>query len=238
MKKKNTLVVILGPTGIGKTELSIRIAKNFNTEIISADSRQFFKEMNIGVARPTEKELNEVKHNFIANISIHDNFSAGQFERSAMKVIRDIFCSHQLLLCTGGSGLYIDALLYGLDDLPADTAVKQELIALLEHSGLEVLQQELKKCDPDYAEEVDIQNPHRVIRALEVCRVSGKTYSSLRKKSKTERPFDYIKVGLTAKRKFIYDRINRRVDDMFSDGLEEEARSLYPYRNLNPLNTV
>lgn len=235
MKK---LIVILGPTAIGKTAFSIEVARHFQTEILSCDSRQFFKEMNIGVARPDALELAAAKHHFIAHISITDDYSAGRFEEEGLALLSTLFQSHDYVVVTGGSGLYLDALLKGFDDLPADQDVRQKLIALHIEQGLEPLLRELEQRDPDYYNQVDRDNPHRVIRALEVCRVAGMTYSSLRKGAEKSRAFEVIKIGLTSEREWLYERINHRVDQMIAHGLVDEVKSLIHQRHLNALNTV
>jgi len=236
--QKKKLIVVLGPTAIGKTSLAIEAAQAVNTEIISADSRQFFKELNIGVARPSEKELLAVKHHFIAFISIEDRYSAGMFETDALNLLEQLFEKHDVVICCGGSMLYIDALINGLDDLPGDEAVRKTLQQELETLGLEHLQRKLKEVDEAYYRQVDLQNPHRLIRALEVCALTGKKYSDLRKANSANRPFDVVKIGLTSNREWLYNRINTRVDAMIESGLEQEAKSVLSMRHLNALHTV
>lgn len=238
MNRQKRLVVILGPTAVGKSDLAVRVAQHYHTEIVSADSRQFFKELNIGVARPSLEELNLIPHHFIAFISITDVFSAGMYERAALELLHELFLKHDTVVCCGGSMLYVDALLNGLDELPGDEKVRGDLIKLLESEGIEVLQKQLQELDPKYYDEVDKLNSHRLIRALEVCSVTGQPFSSLRKETKKERTFQVIKIGMSCERNWLYDRINRRVDMMMSDGLEEEAKSVIGYRHLNALNTV
>ncbi len=238
MSKSKKLVVILGPTAVGKTALAIELAKHFQTEIISADSRQFYRELNIGVARPSEAELKEVVHHFIGFISIHDSFNAGMYEREALAKLNELFSEHDIVVCCGGSMMYVDALLYGLDDLPSDVAVRNELKLHLANEGIEKLQSELLQRDPEYYSQVDIQNPHRLIRALEVCRITTKKYSDLRKSTINTRDFEIIKIGLNGERSWLYDRINVRVDQMMRAGLLEEAKGLFPFRDNNALNTV
>ncbi len=233
-----TLIAISGATGIGKTEMAILLANHFNTEIISADSRQFFKEMNIGVARPSIEELSRAKHHFIAHISIHDTFSAGQFEIAALQKLDEIFATNDYAICVGGSGLYLDALVNGLDDLPSDHSVKNKYSDFLQKNGIQALQELLKEKDFHYFEKVDLSNPHRLIRALEVIEITGKSYTSLRTASIKKRDFNVKTFVLTAERDFIYQRINKRVDTMVEQGLLEEAKALYPYQQLNALNTV
>lgn len=236
--KKKTLICIVGPTAIGKTSTSIALANAFKTEIISADSRQFFKEMSIGTAKPTPEELSMASHHFVDFLSIHDEYNAGTFERDALHKISELFEFNDLVILAGGSGLYVDAICKGLDDLPHDAELRQELNTRLENEGLETLQLELKKLDPIHYERMDSQNPQRLIRALEVCLLSGKTYSSLRANSSKERPFNILKIGLKADREVIYNRINQRVDIMINSGLEKEVKSLLEYKDLNALNTV
>lgn len=236
--ERKKLVVVLGPTAIGKTALAVGLAQHLHTEILSVDSRQFFTELNIGVARPSPEELSAVPHHFVAFLSIHEHYSAGMFEADALKLLDDLFKTHDTVICCGGSMLYIDALLYGLDDLPSDKSIRKELQQRLDTEGLEALVNQLQQLDPQYHALVDRQNPHRILRALEVCICSGKKYSELRKASKTERPFDIIKIGLTAEREWMYARINKRVDIMLEQGLLQEVESVLPYQHLNALNTV
>lgn len=238
MNRAKKLVVVLGPTAVGKTAVAIELATHFRTEIISADSRQFFHELNIGVARPTEAELAMAKHHFIDFISIHETFSAGAFERAAISKLNELFHQHDTVICCGGSMLYIDALVHGLDELPSDPDVRSDLKNLLKEKGIEALNSELQLRDPDYFNEVDRSNPHRLIRALEVCRITSGRYSALRKSAAVKRDFEVIKVGLTGEREWLYDRINRRVDVMMQSGLYEEVKSLLPSQELNALNTV
>ncbi len=233
-----TLVVITGPTGIGKTALAIQFAQQLGTEIISADSRQFFKELNIGVARPNVAELNAVPHHFIAFLSIHQNFSAGRFASEARGLLAQLFLKNDVVVCAGGSGLYLDAFLNGFDELPHDEDVRKMLINEWHQKGLQQLQSELKEKDPFYFEKVDKENPHRIIRALEVIRITNSPFSKLRKGEIDKVAARVVKLGLTAEREFIYDRINTRVDQMINEGLEEEARGLISYKHLNALNTV
>ncbi|MGP2570063.1 tRNA (adenosine(37)-N6)-dimethylallyltransferase MiaA [Ornithobacterium rhinotracheale] len=238
MNSKN-LVVIVGPTAIGKTATAIALAKHFNTEIISSDSRQFFKEMCIGTAVPSPDELSQVKHHFIQQLSIHEDYSVGDFERDAIEFITEYFQKNDFLIMAGGSGLYEKAITQGLDDFPdIPPSVREQLNSDLNEKGLDFLQNELKNKDLAYFEKVDTQNPHRVIRALEVIRHTGKAYSSFLAKNQSKRNFNVIKIGLTLSREEIYDRINRRVDIMIENGLLEEAKNLYKFKNLNALNTV
>ncbi|AIP98828.1 tRNA (adenosine(37)-N6)-dimethylallyltransferase MiaA [Ornithobacterium rhinotracheale] len=238
MNSKN-LVVIVGPTAIGKTATAIALAKHFNTEIISSDSRQFFKEMCIGTAVPSPDELSQVKHHFIQQLNIHEDYSVGDFERDAIEFITEYFQKNDFLIMAGGSGLYEKAITQGLDDFPdIPPSVREQLNSDLNEKGLDFLQNELKNKDLAYFEKVDTQNPHRVIRALEVIRHTGKAYSGFLAKNQSKRNFNIIKIGLTLSREEIYDRINRRVDIMIENGLLEEAKNLYKFKNLNALNTV
>jgi tRNA dimethylallyltransferase len=236
MKKK--LISIVGPTGIGKTALAIELAQHFNTEIISADSRQFFHELNIGVARPTDIELAAAPHHFIAHRSIEQEYSAGMFAKDARTKIDELHQSNDAVIMVGGSGMYVDAVLKGLDDLPSDSSIRAAFNEELEKYGLLALQEKLKEKDPEYFQKVDISNPHRVVRALEVIEVSGKKFSELRSGSQQELPFDSIVFCLTAERDFLYERINSRVDAMLHAGLLDEAKNLYSKRHLQSLNTV
>lgn len=237
--KKGNLITVIGPTAIGKTALAIGLAKHFKTEIISADSRQFFKEMHIGTAVPTPVELNTVPHHFIQNLSINNDYSVGDFEREALKKLIKLFKKYAVVVMVGGSGLYVDAVCNGLDDFPlVDPAIRKNLKARLEETGILELQNELKKLDFVTYNQIDLENPQRLIRALEICLVSGKPYSSFLSENKSPREFNSIKIGLTASREIVYERINQRVDQMIEDGLVDEARKLFPYKNLNALQTV
>ena len=236
---KKYLFIVVGPTAIGKTSLGISLATALSTEIISADSRQFYKEMKIGTAVPSEAELRAAKHHFIQHISVEDEYTVGEFERDALQKLKQIYTEHDTAVMVGGSGLYVDAVVKGLDDFPeVDPGIRAALNEKLNTSGIESLQEELKELDPDYYSEVDIQNPHRLIRALEICKGTGKTYSSFRKKDAKKRFFEPVYIGLTAEREIVYDRINRRVDLMMQVGLLDEAKELFPKRQLNALNTV
>ncbi len=237
--KDKYLISVIGPTAIGKTALSIEIAKAFKTHIISADSRQFFREMHIGTASPTREELDAAPHHFIHHISIEDTYSVGDFEREAIGKINDLFKLHPVLILTGGSGLYVKSIVDGLDDFPdVEPAIRRELNDIHNRQGILPLQEKLKSLDPESYENIDIENPHRVIRALEICIGTNKPYSSFLQKEKVARNFSVIKIGLTAPREEIYSRINKRVDMMMDGGLLEEAKSLFPYKDLNALNTV
>lgn len=234
-----TLIAVVGPTAIGKTNLGIQLAQHYQTDIISADSRQFFKEMTIGTAVPSKKELASATHHFIQHISIHDTYTVGTFEKEALDVLNQLFAKKDIVIMVGGSGLYVDAVTKGFDTFPkVDTKIREELNAQLEHNGIEKLQQELKEKDPEYYETVDLNNPHRLIRALEICRGTLQPYSSFVGKNKPKRPFNVVYVGLQADREVVYDRINRRVDIMVKEGLLEETEALYPYKDLNALQTV
>jgi tRNA dimethylallyltransferase len=236
---KKYLVVVLGPTAIGKTAKSIALANYFNSEIISADSRQFYKEMAIGTAVPSENELKSIPHHFIHHKSVEDKYSVGDFEADAVALTEKLFKKHDVIFMVGGSGLYVDAVCNGLDEFPeVEDTIREELKLQLEEKGIEFLQNKLRELDPDYFKSADTQNPQRVIRALEVCLVSGKPFSSFRKNKAVERNFKVVKIGLTAPRAVIYQRINQRVDIMMKQGLLKEAEKLYPQRDQNALQTV
>ncbi len=233
------LIVILGPTAIGKTKLSITLAQHFNTVILSCDSRQFFKEMTIGTAVPSKEELKQAEHYFIQNKTIFEPYNVGQFERDALVQLDSIFKTKDIAIMVGGSGLYVDAVLNGLDYFPdLDPAIRTQLNDTLKISGLETLQMQLKELDPISYQNIEIENPHRVIRALEICLGTGKSYSSFKQKPKEVRPFTPLLIGLTAPREVLYNRINQRVDLMIQDGLVSEARELHKYKDLNALQTV
>lgn len=234
-----TLIIIAGPTAIGKTSLAISLAKHFKTEIISADSRQFYREMNIGTAKPSEAELKEVKHHLINSHSVLDQFNAGDFEKESIELINKLFLNHDQVIMAGGSGLFINAVSHGFDQLPIATEeIRNYFNTILEEKGIKFLQDQLKEIDPVYYKEVDIYNPQRIIRALEVFECSGKTFSSLRTNIKKQRPFNIVKIGLNTDRNIVYERINLRVDQMIKDGLIKEVEGLKSFRHLNPLNTV
>jgi len=236
---KNTIISVVGPTAIGKTKLAIKIAQHFNTEIVSADSRQFFKEMRIGTAVPTKEELQATKHHFIQNRSILDPYSVGDFEKEGLACIAKLHKKHTTIVLVGGSGLYVDAITKGFDSFPKVAAeIREKLNNTLINDGISPLQEQLKLLDPKYYTVVDTENPHRVIRALEVCIGSGKPYSSFITDKKENRTFNVITVGLTADREIIYNRINQRVDIMLQEGLLEEVKSLESKKHLNALNTV
>lgn len=236
---ENSLIVILGPTAIGKTSLSINLAKQFKTEIISSDSRQFYKEMSIGTAKPSKEELASAKHHFIENLSISDYYNVSKFEEEALFCLKKIFKKNKYAIMVGGSGLYINALCNGIDELPdPDEALREELKNLFKNEGIDALKLKLQKLDPEYYSIVDKANPKRLLRALEVCISTDKKYSSLRKQKSKKRDFNIIKIGLTIERKKLCERINNRVDIMMESGLLDEAKKLYPHKKLNSLNTV
>lgn len=233
------LITVIGPTAIGKTALAIEIARHFKCDIISADSRQFFKEMTVGTAVPSKDELEAAKHHFIQNISIFDEYTVGDFERDAIAKLDELFTTNNFVVMVGGSGLYIDAVLKGFDDFPdVDSAIRETLIAEYEKQGIEYLQNELQRLDPVHYENVAKENPQRLMRALEVCIASGKPYSSFLNIKKNSRTFTPVVIGLEAERETMYSRINQRVDIMVQQGLLEEARGLYPHKKLNALQTV
>ena len=235
----NYLITVIGATAIGKTALSIKLAQHFNTEIISCDSRQFYKEMKIGTAVPSSKELAAAKHHFIQNRSVFDDYSVGQFEKDALNKLEELFSKNNVAIMVGGSGLYTNAVIDGLDYFPeVDPQIRIQLNQELENGQLELLQQQLKKLDIESYNAIEIENPHRLIRALEICIGTGKPYSTFKNKQKSKRNFIPIKIGLTADREFIYNRINKRVNSMLDEGLLEEAKNLYEHKHLNALKTV
>lgn len=239
MSIKKKLIVVGGPTASGKTALAIELANQFGTEIVSADSRQFYKEMSIGTAKPTPHELAQAKHHFIDNLSIHDSYSVGDFERDALAVLKTIFEKNDTAIMVGGTGLYIRAVCEGLDEFPdVPPPIRQEFEAIFETEGIEPLQKLLEEVDYKYFTEVDIHNSVRLIRALSVWKVSGQPFSSFRSATKVERDFEPVFKTIDLPRPVLYDRINRRVDIMMSEGLLEEARQLYPFKHLNALQTV
>ncbi len=239
MNSKNILITIVGATAIGKTSLSIQLAKHFSSDIISCDSRQFYKEMTIGTAVPNTDELASVKHHFIQNRSIFEDYSVGQFEKDALVRLDELFQKKPIQIMVGGSGLYVDAVLKGLDYFPTvDSKIRENLSKELKEKGIEHLQNQLKELDLETYNLIAIDNPHRLIRALEVCIGSGTPYATFKNKPKTPRNFQSIKIGLTADREILYNRINRRVDIMMESGLIEEAKKLLPNKELNALQTV
>lgn len=232
------LIIVAGPTAVGKTAMSIELAQHYNCPIISFDSRQFYREMNIGTAKPTPEELSQAEHHFIGNLSIHDHYTAGIFEREALEKLDTIFKTNDYCIAVGGSGLYIDALAFGIDDIPSDIQVRAKLQGRWENEGLEVLQNEVLAVDPDFYHASDMQNSRRVIRALEVFEITGKPYTELRKKKPKERPFKMHWIGLNLDREILFDRINRRVDIMLEAGLEDEVKNLYDQKEVKALHTV
>ncbi len=238
-KSRHTLIVLTGPTGIGKTDLSLSLAETYHTDIISADSRQLYADLKIGTAAPTPQQLARVKHFFIGTLQLTDYYSAAQYEIEVMKVLDELFNNKPIALLTGGSMMYVDAVCKGIDDIPTvDEETRKLITERYEKEGLERLCSELKLLDPEYYQIVDLKNPKRVVHALEICYMTGRTYTSFRTQTTKKRPFDIIKIGLKREREELYERINRRVDIMMEEGLLEEAKSVYPYRNLNALNTV
>ncbi len=233
------LIYIAGPTGVGKTELSIAIAKKLNTEIISCDSRQFFKELKIGTSPPSKKQLKEVNHHFIHNKSIHDDYNVGKFEKDAINLINGLFLNYDNLILVGGSGLYADSILYGIDKFPSiPIDIKKMINKKYIENGIEYLQEKLKKLDPEYYDKVDKNNSRRLIRALEVIETSGKSFTSFRKADNKERTFSKEVIILNCERQFLYSKIDKRVDIMIKNGLENEVYLLKEFKNLNTLNTV
>lgn len=239
MNDKKTLIVLIGPTGVGKTDLSIKIAEKYDSPIISADSRQLYSDLKIGTAAPTEEYLKRVKHYFVGTLKLTDYYSAAQYESEVISLLEELFKTNDTILLTGGSMMYIDAICKGIDDIPTvDNETRQMMMEKYEKEGLERLCAELKLLDPEYYSIVDLKNPKRVIHALEICYMTGKTYTSFRTGNRKQRPFDIIKIGLCRDREELYDRINKRVDIMINDGLVNEVKSVYQYKDLNSLNTV
>lgn len=235
----NYLITVVGATAIGKTALSIKLAQHFNAEIISSDSRQFYKEMNIGTAVPSSEELKAAKHHFIQNRSIFDAYSVGQFEKDTLQKLDTLFLKNNIVIMVGGSGLYTNAVINGLDYFPeVAPEIRTELNLQLKNNGILKLQNQLKKLDPESYATLEIENPHRLIRALEICIGTGKKYSEFKNKPKATRNFTPIKIGLCADRTIMYNRINQRVDIMMQQGLLDEVKKLHPYKNLNALQTV
>ena len=232
-------MVVAGPTAIGKTGVTIKLARHFGTSIISADSRQFYREMKIGTAAPTEEELSAVPHFMVGHLSVEDYYNVSQFEQDVLELLKHEFRSHDLVFMAGGSGLYIDAVCKGIDDLPdPDEDLRRRIKGWYSESGIEYLQGKLKNLDPEYFEQVDKANPNRLMRAIEVCMLTGKTYSSLRTYRARERDFDIIKIGLNRPRNELFEQIARRTHQMIADGLVEEVKSLAKFRHLNALNSV
>ena len=234
-----TLIVITGPTAVGKTQLCLDIARHFDIPVINADSRQIYKELSIGTAKPTDAEMQGIKHYFVGTLSLHDYYSASLFEQQVLEVLEDLFKTSNYALMSGGSMMYIDAVCDGIDDIPTiDDITRETMKGRLEEEGLVKLCEELQRLDPEYYAIVDRQNPKRVVHALEICTMTGKTYTSFRKREKKQRPFKIIKIGLNRDRDELYHRINVRVDQMMQQGLLKEAESVYALRKQNALNTV
>ncbi len=235
----NTLLVLMGPTGVGKTELSLQIAEQLKSPVLSADSRQIYKQMAIGTAAPTDEQQKRVSHYFVGILEPEDYYSASQFEEEAVPLIENLLQTVPVVVMTGGSMMYIDAVCKGIDEIPTiDEKLREEVYALYQKEGLDAIRSRLKILDPVFYNQVDLKNPKRVIHALEVCLMSGKPYSSLRTNPRKERNFNIVKIGVTRNREELYGRINLRVNKMIEEGLVEEARKLYPKRHLNSLNTV
>lgn len=234
-----TLLVLLGPTGVGKTEWSIKVAEALGSPIISADSRQIYRGMTIGTAAPDNEQLEQVQHYFVGKLDPQDYYSASEFEDEVLPLLDELHTEHDTIVMTGGSMMYIDAVCKGIDDIPTiDEKLRNDLKELYEKEGIDTIRRQLKILDPVFYNQVDLRNPKRVIHALEICLMAGKPYSSLRTNNKKERPFKIVKVGFNRHRNELYDRINQRVDIMVADGLIEEAMQFYPLRHLNSLNTV
>lgn len=235
----NTLVVLLGPTGVGKTEVALQIAEHLQSPIINADSRQLFAEIPIGTAAPTKEQQERVKHYFVGTLHLTDYYSAAKYEEDVLQLLNQLFNQQQMALLSGGSMMYIDAVCQGIDDIPTvDEATRRLMKRKLETEGLDALVAELKVLDPEHYKIVDLHNPRRVIHALEICHMTGNTYTSYRKNTKKIRPFNIIKIGLNRPREEMYERINNRVLEMMNQGLIEEAKAVYPQKGLNALNTV
>lgn len=238
--QKPLLVVITGPTAVGKTDLCVKVAQHFNTEILSADSRQFYKELAIGTAKPTIDEMQNIPHHFIGHLSIHDDYNANNFEKDALVLLKQLFTKHNIIILTGGSGLFIDALCDGFDDnLPeANLKIRNELELLYNKYGIQILQEKLKQLDPVFYKEIDLSNTKRLYRAIEVCLLTNKPFSQLRKGKQQKRPFKILKIALNRNREELFNRINQRVDIMIDTGLVDEVDSLVEYKNKNALKTV
>jgi tRNA dimethylallyltransferase len=239
MKRSPLLAVIAGPTAVGKTSVAIELARRFDTEIISCDSRQFYREMRIGTAVPSTEELAQVPHHFMGHLSIHEPYDVSRFETDALNKLEELFKTHKVVIMTGGSGLYINAVCKGFDELPdRDPDLRKKLQALFDKEGIAGLQEKLKKLDPLYFEKVDKNNPNRLLRAIEVCMITGKPYSQLRKGRIKARPFRIVKIALNRDRQELFNRISERTEQMMAEGLLEEVKSLLPHRHENALNTV
>ena len=238
-EKSKTLIVLVGPTGVGKTEISLKLAEMLNCPILSSDSRQIFRELKIGTATPTEEQLRRVKHYFIGSRSIFDEYNAGQYEQDVIHLLEKLFQERNTALLVGGSMMYIDAVCRGMDQIPTvDNDTREFWMNQYQNLGIEYLRQELKRIDPVHFEEVDLKNPKRILHALEICTITEKPYSDLRTGQPKTRPFNIIKIGLNRPRTELYERINKRVDIMIQDGLIDEAKQFYPHKHLNSLNTV
>ena len=239
MATKKTLVVVLGPTAAGKTQIAIQLARQLNTEIISADSRQFYREIPLGTAAPSKEQLASVPHHFVGNLSLQQDFNVSRYENEVLALLEKKFQEHNVMILTGGSGLYIDAVCKGIDPLPdPDPEIRRDLQKTWQHSGIEGLQQQLQQLDPEFYEQVDRQNPKRLMRAIEVCLQTGRKFSELRQNNPQKRNFQIFKIGLNLPRKQLYARINQRTDLMMEKGWLEEAKSVFPFRHLNALNTM
>ncbi len=239
MANHHYLISVLGPTAVGKTDLCLNLAKKFNTEILSCDSRQFYREMSLGTAKPSQSELEAVPHHFINTLSITENYDVKKFEQDALAVLDRLFTRYRVAIMTGGSGLFANAVMEGLDEMPeVNPSIRMEIIREYGEKGIEFLQKEVERHDPDYFHRVDRQNPQRLMRALEVCRAVGRPFSSFRVKDKKERPFETLKIGLERDREELYNRIDARMDQMIEAGLFDEAASLFERRHLNALQTV
>ncbi|PZX61213.1 tRNA dimethylallyltransferase [Algoriphagus ratkowskyi] len=239
MSTQSYLIMVVGPTAVGKTDLCLKLAKNFKTEIVSCDSRQFYREMNLGTAKPSLEEMSQIPHHFVNSLSIDEEYDVRKFERDSLLLLEKLFAKHQMVIMTGGSGLFADAVVNGLDEMPEVAAeVRQQIIEEYGRKGLEFLQAEVAANDPEYYEKVDQKNPQRLMRALEIWRGTGKKFSSFRVKSKKERPFKVIKIGLERVREELYSRIDLRMDQMIKNGLFDEADALFDKRHLNALQTV
>ncbi|MDD3860561.1 MAG: tRNA (adenosine(37)-N6)-dimethylallyltransferase MiaA [Bacteroidales bacterium] len=237
--EKKYLIIIFGPTGVGKTDLSIEIADYFKSEIISCDSRQIYKELNAGVAKPESHQLDKIKHHFISNVSIHHHYSIYQYESDVITLLKEYFKNHDIAIMCGGSGLYIDAVCNGIDEMPDhDIEIRNKVINMHKNQGLDALRFELKRVDPVYYSQVDLKNPNRIMRALEIYYQTGQAYSDFRKNKAQERDFEIIKIGINLDREKLYNRINQRVDNMMMNGLFEEVEGLKDYKNLLALRTI
>jgi tRNA dimethylallyltransferase len=237
--RMNTLIIVLGPTGIGKSDISIQLAKHYQSEIVSADSRQFFRELSIGTAVPSSDDLGIVPHHFIQNKSIHDYYNVSDYETEAIQLISELFARVNPIILTGGSMLYVDTICNGIDDIPTvDSEIRDEVISWYEKNGIEALRERLLEIDPEYYRIVDLNNPKRLLHAVEIHQMTGLPFTSFRKKTVKERPFHMIKIGINQDRKVLYDRINQRVLKMMDAGLLAEVKTVYPHRKLNSLNTV